>query len=381
MTSAVPTDTAQSHTRLLPSHLRRPVIGAPMAGGPTTPALIAAVGEAGGLGMIGSGYLDAAATRAEIARVRDLTDVPFGVNVFLLDESDSARALAAAGGEACLREYAATLEPVARRLGIELARDPQFSDFDQDATIAALIDEPVPVVSFTFGIPDADTVRRLQDVGSAVVVTVAGVEDARRAVEVGADWLSVQSAEAGGHRSTTSVGEQPDEVSTVELVRAVREALPDVEFVAAGGISTADDAAAALAAGADGVQLGTVLLRTPEAGTSALHRAALGDPRFTESRPTRCYTGRYARALVNGFVAEHHDAAPAAYPHLHVLTGPMRKAAAQAGNAEVPPLWAGARWRAADAFADRPAAEVVAQIWDGAQSGDGAQQRSGGPGA
>ena len=138
MTSAMTTDAAQSHTRLLPSHLRRRVIGAPMAGGPTTPALIAAVGEAGGLGMIGSGYLDAAATRAEIARVRELTDVPFGVNVFLLDEADSAEALAAAGGAAGLREYASTLEPVARRLGIELVRDPQFSDFETG--LAATVD-------------------------------------------------------------------------------------------------------------------------------------------------------------------------------------------------------------------------------------------------
>ena len=358
---------ADPQARLLPSHLRRPVIGAPMAGGPTTPELIAAVGDAGGLGMIGSGYLNAAGTRAEVAKVRELTDAPFGVNVFVLDEADSAAALDAAGGTAELENYAATLEPVAQRLGIALAQDPQFSDFDQDATIAALIEEAVPVVSFTFGIPTVEVVRALQLVGSAVVVTVASVDDARRAVEVGADWLSVQSAEAGGHRSTTTVGEEPDDITTVELVRAVRAALPAVEFVAAGGIATPEDVSAALAAGATGVQLGTVLLRTPEAGTSALHRAALGDPRFTESRPTRCYTGRYARALVNGFVAEHHDAAPAAYPHLHVLTGPMRKAAAQSGDMNVPPLWAGSRWRAADAYADRPAAQVVAELWDGAQ--------------
>ena len=357
---------SDTRVRLLPSHLRRAVIGAPMAGGPTTGELIAAVGEAGGLGMIGSGYLDGEATRAEIAAVRELTDAPFGVNVFLLDEADSAAALDAAGGSAALEEYAATLEPVARRLGIDLARDPQFTDFDQDGTIAALLEEAVPVVSFTFGIPDADTVRRLQEVGSAVVVTVASVEDARRSVEVGADWLSVQGAEAGGHRSTTTVGEEPNQTSTVDLARAVRAALPETEFVAAGGISTSADVAAVLEAGATGVQLGTVLLRTPEAGTSALHRAALGDPRFTETRPTRCYTGRYARALVNGFVAEHHYA-PAAYPHLHVLTGPMRKAAAQAGDIDVPPLWAGAGWRAAGAYADRPAAEVVAEIWDGAR--------------
>lgn len=358
---------AQLPVRLLPSHLRRPVIGAPMAGGPTTPELIAAVGAAGGLGMIGSGYLDAAATRAEIARVRELTDAPFGVNVFLLDRDDSAAALAAAGGTDGLESFAAALEPVAARLGIELATNPQFSDFDQAATLDALVEEAVPVVSFTFGIPNADVVRSLQAVGSAVVVTVAGVEDARRAVEAGADWLSVQSTEAGGHRSTTTVGEEPDEVTTVELVRAVRAALPEVEFVAAGGISTPEDVAVALEAGANGVQLGTVLLRTPEAGTSALHRAALGEPRFTESRPTRAYTGRYARALVNGFVAEHHAAAPAAYPHLHVLTGPMRKAAAAAGDMDVPPLWAGSRWRVADAYADRPAAEVVAELWDGAR--------------
>jgi nitronate monooxygenase len=351
-------------SRLLPSDLRRPVIGAPMAGGPTTPELIAAVGEAGGLGMIGSGYLDADATRAEIARVRALTGAPFGVNVFLLDAADSAAALAAAGGAQAVERYRAAISPVADRLGVALAAEPAFTDFDQAATLAALTEDPVAVVSFTFGIPEPGVVRALQEAGSAVVVTVAGVEDARRAVEAGADWLSVQSAEAGGHRSTTTVAEQPDGVSTVDLVRAVRAALPYVQFVAAGGIGSPADVAAALAAGADGVQLGTVLLRTPEAGTSALHRAALADPRFTESRPTRCYTGRCARALVNGFVAEFDAAAPPAYPHLHILTGPMRKAAAQAGDVDVPPLWAGSRWRAAEVYADRPAAEVVADLWD-----------------
>ncbi|HMT48828.1 MAG TPA: nitronate monooxygenase, partial [Dietzia sp.] len=289
---------------------------------------------------------------------------PFGVNVFLLDPADSAAALAAAGGVAALDRYSAAIAPVADRLGIALAEAPAFTDFDQAATLAALVQDPVPVVSFTFGIPGAGVVRALQEVGSAVVVTVAGVGDARRAMEAGADWLSVQSAEAGGHRSTTTVAERPDEIGTVELVRAVRAALPDAQFVAAGGISTPADVAAVLAAGADGIQLGTVLLRTPEAGTSALHRAALADPRFTESRPTRCYTGRYARALVNGFVAEFDPLAPPAYPHLHILTGPMRGAASRAGDVEVPPLWAGSGWRESDAYAGRPAGEIVAELWD-----------------
>lgn len=362
--TATPGRSAADNRRLQPSDLHRPVIGAPMAGGPTTPELIAAVGEAGGLGMIGSGYLDAAGMRQEIARVRELTEAPFGVNVFLLDRADSDAALAAAGGAEAVARYAEAIRPVAERLGIDLAGDPQFTDFDQAATLSSLVEDPVAVVSFTFGIPDEDVVRSLQRAGSAVVVTVAGVDDARRAVEVGADWLSVQSAEAGGHRSTTTVGERPDDISTVDLVRAVRRELPEVRMVAAGGIATPEDAAAVLDAGADGIQLGTVLLRTPEAGTSALHRAALADPRFTESRPTRCYTGRYARSLVNEFVERYDAVAPPAYPHLHLLTGPMRKAAAQAGDIEVPPLWAGSRWRAADAYADRPAAEVVADLWD-----------------
>ena len=350
--------------RLMPSDLRRSVIGAPMAGGPTTPELIAAVGEAGGLGMIGSGYLDAAGTRAAIARVREITDAPFGVNVFLVDRADSDAALAEVGGPEAVDRYAAAIGPVADRLGITLAEGPGFTDFDQDATLAALVVDPVAVVSFTFGIPGRDVVEALQEVGTAVVVTVAGVRDAHRAVEAGADWLSVQSSEAGGHRSTTTIGEAPDEITTVELVRAVRDALPDAQFVAAGGISTPEDVAAALEAGADGVQLGTVLLRTPEAGTGALHPAALADPRFIESRPTRCYTGRYARALVNGFVAGFDQVAPPAYPYLHVLTGPLRSAAAEAGDDDVPPLWAGSRWRAADAYANRSAVEVVTELWD-----------------
>lgn len=353
--------------RLLPSHLQRPVIGAPMAGGPTTPELVAAVGEAGGLGMVGLGYLDVDGTRDAIARVRAATSAPFGVNVFLLDRVDSEEALDAEGGDDAVARYAAAITPVAERLGITLAHDPVFSDFDQDAKIAALVEDPVAVVSFTFSIPDPDDVRALQEAGSAVVVTVATVADARRAVEVGADWLSVQSAEAGGHRSTTTVGEEPDDSTTVAFTRAVSAALPETPFVAAGGISTTADVAAVLEAGADGVQLGTVLLRTPEAGTTALHRGALADARFTETRPTRCYTGRFARSLVNDFVAEFDPLAPAAYPHLHVLTGPMRKAAARAGDVGVPPLWAGSNWRAADAWADRPAAEIVAELWDGAR--------------
>src|SRR5699024_1336091 len=273
--------------RLLPSHLRRPVIGAPMAGGPSTPELVAAVGEAGGLGMIGLGYLDVEGSRRAIADMRAATDAPFGVNHFLLERDDSAAALDAAGGTGALDRYAAALGPVAERVGVTLAEDPGLSDLDQDAKISALIDAPVAVVACTFGSPAPEAVRALQEVGSAVVVTVATVEDARRAVGVGADWLSVQSAEAGGHRSTTAVGEQPDEITTLELTRAVRAALPGVEFVASGGISTADDVAAVLGAGADGVQVGTVLLRAPEAGTTALHRAALADPAFTETRPTR----------------------------------------------------------------------------------------------
>lgn len=345
--------------RLRTQDLRTPVVGAPMAGGPSSPELVAAVSEAGGLGMIAAGYLDAGATRAAVESVRALTSEPFGVNLFLTDEEDSRAA--AAGDPDGLDRFRSALEPFAARVGAEPG-EPAFSDNDHAAKIALLAELAVPVVSVVFGIPDPEDVRRLREAGSTVVVGVTSVADADRAVAAGADWLCVQGTEAGGHRFTTSIGDEPGDESTVELVSAVRAEHPEVPIVAAGGLCSPDAVRMVRGAGADLVQLGTALLACTEAGTSEAHRRALADPELETTRVTRAFSGRPARALAGEAVRALDPVATPAYPQVNAMTGPMRKAAAKAGESGLVAAWAGTAWRDAAEWRDRPAAEVIAGL-------------------
>ena len=336
-----------------------------MAGGPSTPELVAAVGRAGGLGVLAAGYLDAERMGAEIDATRGLCPGPFGVNLFVTDPADSWAAVA--GRDGSVEAYAEALRPWAERLGASLPEHPAFTDNDHSAKLELLCTLGVPVVSFTFGCPEPAVVRALHEAGSAVSVGVTTVADAVAAVEAGADWLCVQGPEAGGHRFTWAIGAEPPRTPLPGLVRAVRAELPRTELVAAGGLCTPEAVAEVLAAGATGVQLGTALLAAREAGTSAPHRAALGDPRYTATRVTRCFSGRPARGLANAFLEEFDPIAPPAYPQVNALTGPLRAAGAKAGDTEVLALWAGTEWERARPLAGRPAEEIVAGLWDAAQ--------------
>ncbi|GAB3178815.1 nitronate monooxygenase [Nesterenkonia halophila] len=358
--------------------LRRRVIQAPMAGGPSTPELAAAVADAGGLGFLAAGYLDAAAMVAQLAAVRELTDAPVGVNVFA-PPADAADLVAAADGG--LADYRRQLEPEARRLGVELPTETVVDDDDWRATLDALIADPVPVVSFTFGLPEPADVAALHAVGSQLVGTVTDEREAEDALARGMDALCVQGPEAGGHRGTHRVGADPDDRPLPGLVAAVAEVVrsaraspgsPAVPLIAAGGLVDIADVAAVRRAGADAVQLGTAFLLTREAGTSTPHRRALREEREAVSagRPgrgttvTRAYTGRPARGLRTCFIDAHDAAAPAAYPQVHQLTKPLRAAAARDGDLERSHLWAGtgASRAGGEIPADAPAAEVVARI-------------------
>jgi nitronate monooxygenase len=199
---------------------------------------------------------------------------------------------------------------------------------------------------------------RLAAAGTTTSVTVTSVPEAQAAVRAGAHLLTVQGPAAGGHRGTHRAEDVPGEEPLVELVAAVRAAV-GVPLVAAGGIASAADADAALAAGADAVQVGTLLLRTHEAGTSAAYREALGSGRYTETAVTRAFSGRLARGVRNGFLDRFTNMAPAAYPQVNQMTKPIRAAAAQAGDPEAIALWAGPQFAAAQ---EVPAAEVVRGI-------------------
>jgi nitronate monooxygenase len=214
------------------------------------------------------------------------------------------------------------------------------------------------VASFTFGVPSAEECRRLREAGITVVGTVTTLAEAQTAVARGADAVAAQGPSAGGHRGTFDPGAQPATQPLDELLAEV-EAGVDVPVVAAGGLMTADDVARVLAAGAVVAQLGTAFLLSAESGSSPVHRAALQDPRFTETVVTRAFSGRYARGLRNRFIDEHEAEAPFGYPEIHWLTSPLRAASVRAGDPQAVNVWAGTGFRDAKAAT---VADIMAQL-------------------
>jgi|SRR5579863_1054708 len=327
--------------------LTHPIVQAPMAGGPSTPELAAAVSNAGGLGFVAAGYRSAQQLRADIEATRALSDRLFGVNLFLVNE--------AAIDEAAVAEYARALEPEALRRGAKLGA-PRFDDDELDAKLEVVRELRVPIVSFTFACPAPELVRSLQQNGIAVWVTVTEPEEATAAAQAGANVLVCQGVEAGGHRGTFADEDGRGELGLLSLLSLTR-AVTDLPMVASGGIADGAGLAAVLAAGAAAAQVGTAFLLCPEAGTSPPYRAALKQPGTT--RLTRAFSGRRARGIVNDFMRAHDAQAPSAYPQLHHLTSPLRAAARAAGDPDAINLWAGQAYALTQ---ELPAAELVARL-------------------
>jgi nitronate monooxygenase len=347
---------------MLPGALRVPIVQAPLAGGASTPALTAAVVEAGAFGFVAAGYRTADALRDELRATRALTAAPFGVNVFVPGRATE---------RGRYERYIEALRDEAGRQGVALG-EPRFEDDAWEAKLALLEDDPVSAVSFTFGCPPAEVVARLQAAGSTVWVTVTDVDEAQHAADAGADALIVQGIEAGGHRASFVDREGAGDYGLLALIQLVR-AHVDLPLVASGAIASGGALAAVLCAGAQAAQIGTAFMRCPEAGTSAAHRAALAAE--TPTRLTRAFTGRQARGIVNRFLREHSEEAPPAYPEIHHVTAPLRAAGRAAGDADVINLWAG---QAHELASDAPAAQVVAALAaDAAESLDAARRALG----
>ena len=342
--------------------LRLPIVQAPMAGGPSTVELAAAVSAAGGLGFLAAGYRSVPAVREGIQALRS-TGARFGVNVFVPGPP---------ADDAAVRRYAEELRAEADRWGVALG-DPVSDDDVWEAKVDLLVEERVPIVSFTFGLPRPDMVTALHDAGASVWVTVTTPDEAVRARDAGADALVVQGVEAGGHRGGFDDVEGRGEYGLLALLRLVARSV-DLPLIAAGGLVDGPSVAAVLVAGAEAAQLGTAFLRCPEAATTPAHRDALTADRRTAI--TRAFSGRRARGLVNRFLVEHSATAPSAYPAVHHLTTPLRAAARAAGDPEVPNLWAGQGHPLTESL---PAGELVRRLADDARTAlTGAAARTGG---
>jgi nitronate monooxygenase len=315
--------------------LRRPIIVAPMAGGPSTPQLAAAGTNAGGLGFVAGGYLTADAFAERIAATRQLTTGPIGVNLFVPQPSAAVRYE--------IEAYAHALSGDAERHGATLG-DPRYGDDDGwPAKLEIVFDIRPEVVSFTFGLPTADQCDRLRELGIATVGTVTTVKEARQASDL-VDAIAVQGPAAGGHRGTFDPVAQPAIEPLDQLLAAVL-AVTEVPVVAAGGLMTAADVASVLESGAVAAQLGTAFLLADESGSSPVHRAALQGGDFDDTVVTSAFSGRYARGLRNRFVDIHDAQAPLGYPEVHWLTSPLRAASVRAGDPNDTNVWAGTGYR------------------------------------
>jgi nitronate monooxygenase len=338
-----------SDTPLRGLEVALPVLAAPMAGGPSTPQLVAAAGLAGSLGFLAGGYKKAAQLAEEISETRRNV-ARFGVNLFAPSPFRIDRG-------AYLR-YADKLRPLAERYQVDLPAEPIEDDDDWNAKLDVLSRDPVPVVSFTFAIPPTAVIDKLQALGTIVIQTVTAPTEAAAAADAGVDILAVQGYSAGGHSATLRPDRLPDAIPIAALIAQVSQ-VGNLPLIAAGGLSTADEVDEVLGSGAIAAMAGTALLQSPDAATSKVHRAALGQASRGPTVLTRAFTGRLARALPNAFIDRFGATAPIGYPAVHHLTSPIRKAASAAGDLETVHLWAGTGYQRATA---EPAGDILRRL-------------------
>ncbi|GGG71857.1 NAD(P)H-dependent flavin oxidoreductase [Corynebacterium pelargi] len=330
------------------ANLARPIVLAPMAGGPSTPELCAAVCNAGGFGFLASGYLSADELSAQITRTRALTSRPFGVNLFVPGKRHD-------DTDAWLRYR----EHLSQLVDAPLPQSPTWSDDDYEEKVAVVVNASVPVVSFTFGNPSREIANSLREQGSLIALHATTAEEVAAAAELG-DVIVVQGKEAGGHRASPLDEAQGANYSTKELLKMATE--HDLPVIAAGGVATAQDVRELTSLGAVAVQVGTRFLTAEEAGTKSTHRAALLNLE-RETVLTRAFSGRTARAIRNEWTDALTKFSPSLYPEVHYLTAEARKEANAQGNVEHLNLWAGTGYRSCtQASAEEIVQELCAEL-------------------
>ncbi|WP_394172490.1 NAD(P)H-dependent flavin oxidoreductase [Guptibacillus hwajinpoensis] len=310
-----------------------PIIQAPMAGGPTTPQLVSEVSNSGGLGMIGAGYLSADQVRTVIQEVHQQTKLPFGVNLFVVEEE--------AISESDLHKSFDALEPIRKALKLPNEVPDVKASLTIERHVEVIIEEGVSVCSFTFGIPPQSIITRLKENNIIVIGTATTVEEAIAVERAGMDAVVAQGSEAGGHRGSFLGESKGGLIGTMALVPQIVDHVK-IPVIASGGIMDARGFAASSMLGAEGVQMGTVFLTTVESGAHDLHKKAIMNAAEENTVITKSFSGKEARGIENDFIRLMNDNAfIAQYPIQNTLTKSIRKEAANQGNADYMSLWAG----------------------------------------
>lgn len=314
-------------------NIKYPIIQAPMAGS-TTPELVAAVSNGGGLGSIGAGYYNPEKLRTDIAKTQTLTDKPFAVNLFVPEYNEVTSTQ--------IHRMKEILTPYYEEFNIE----PDMPTIDKDDTFGQLvqivIDTNVKICSFTFGIPNPVTVEKLKEAGVTLIGCATTVEEAVLNEQAGMDMVVAQGFEAGGHRGSFAQKTLQSTIGTMALVPQAADAVA-IPVIAAGGIMDGRGVYASLTLGAGAAQLGTAFLTTKESMAPEIHKEKILNSTETDTVLTKSFSGKYARGIRNRFIddMEHHQEDILAYPFQNQITKKIRSKAAAEGRNDLLHLWSG----------------------------------------
>lgn len=309
-----------------------PIIQAPM-GGVSTPELIAAISQQGGLGSLAAGYMRPQEIIESIQKIQNLGTQFFSVNLFVPQKFTM--------NAERIEKSKALFTPYYQKFGIDVETIPIRGPEDFALQVEAVMQMQVPIVSFTFGIPEASVIKDFKAQGALLIGTATSVMEAKVLEDQGMDIIVVQGAEAGGHRGTfINSNEAP--INLVNLLNECCKAVK-IPLIAAGGIMHGQDIAQAIKLGASAVQMGTAFLVCSESSAAPCYKKRILNSRAGETQLTKVFSGKSARGIVNKVMRDlaSHESELPDYPIQHYLTQPLRSQAAKHDDIEYMSLWAG----------------------------------------
>ena len=332
--------------------IKLPLIQAPMAGGATTPELVAAVSNAGGLGSLGAGYMAADEIKKTIKKIKFLTNKPFSVNLFIPEKHHAS--------DEQIEQARKLVQASCSELNFNIAsiKAPYTPPFEEQMNV--IVEETVPILSFTFGIPSKDWIEIFKSNAITLIGTATTLGEAKLLEENNIDVVVAQGGEAGGHRGTFLGSEENALISISSLVPLLIEHIK-IPVIAAGGIMNAEKILELLTLGASAVQMGTAFLCCAESGIHPLYKELLLNTAHDNTTLTRAFSGKLARGIMNKFITrmQPHEKNILAYPIQNTLTSAMRKVAAKQNNPDFMSMWAG---QAAQFCKALPAAQLIEKL-------------------
>jgi nitronate monooxygenase len=318
--------------------IKYPIIQAPMAGGVTTSELVSEVSNSGGLGMIGAGYMTPIQIRNQIREIKTLTSKPFGINLFVPNQFDVI--------EEDIQSAIQLLNPFREQLNLPQKDSFEIPEFHHVyetfiEQIKVVMEENVPVCSFTFGFPSEKVISELKKSDIILIGTATTVREAIENEKAGIDMVVIQGSEAGGHRGNF-IDNKGSLVGSMSLIPQVVDNV-DIPVIAAGGIMDGRGLMASICLGAKGVQMGTAFLTCLESGAHNVHKEAVMNTTEEDTVLTRSFSGKWARGIVNNFILsmQSNESYLPEFPVQNTLTQDIRKVAASTNNKEFMSLWTG----------------------------------------